>query len=61
MKTLKVADMHCEMCVRRISKALTGEGIEYSVSLPDKTVSVDETKLDAAIEALDALGFTAEE
>lgn len=61
MKTLKVPDMHCEKCVERISKALTAENIDFRVSLADKTVAVDETKLPAAREALEDLGFTAEE
>lgn len=61
MKTLRVADMHCEMCVKRITKALEGEGIEFSVDLGKKTVSVDAGKVAEAVEALDDLGFTAEE
>ena len=61
MKTLKVSDMHCEMCVIRIDKALTAAGIAHTVSLPDKTVSVDEKKLAEAKEILDDLGFDAAE
>lgn len=60
MKTLKVSDMHCEMCVKRIDKALTGRGISHKISLSDKSVAVDETKIAEAKETLDDLGFTAE-
>jgi len=59
MKVLSVPDMHCEKCVERISKALTAEGIAFEVSLADKTVSVDEAKVEAAVSALDDIGFEA--
>lgn len=61
MKILKVPDMHCEMCVKRIDKALTSAKIAHKISLADKTVSVDEEKTSAAIEILDDLGFSAGE
>lgn len=59
MKTLKVADMHCEMCVKRISNALTEANIEFEVNLADQTVSVAEDKVAQAVEELDDLGFEA--
>ncbi|MFI3227400.1 MAG: heavy-metal-associated domain-containing protein [Clostridia bacterium] len=59
MKVLKVEDMHCEMCVKRINNALTEAGIAFEISLEDKTVSVDEAKVAQAIEELDDLGFDA--
>lgn len=60
MKILKVEDMHCEVCVKRISNALTEAGIEFEVDLKNKTVSVEESKVEQAIEELDDLGFDAE-
>lgn len=61
MKTLKVPEMHCEMCVKRITKALADAGIDCEISLADKTVAVDEAMVAAAKAALDDLGFGAEE
>ena len=59
MKVIKVADMHCEKCVERITKLLTEEGLKFEVSLVDKTVTIDgcEHCLKTALEALDDLGF----
>lgn len=59
MKVIKVADMHCEKCVERITKLLTEEGLTFEVSLADKTVSIDgcDHCLKTALEALDDLGF----
>lgn len=61
MTTLKVEDMHCEKCVERISKALDAAGITYTVSLAEKTVTIDgdENLVKTAIEELDDLGFEA--
>ena len=52
--------MMCNGCVSRIDKALTEAEIKHTVSLEDKTVTIDgcahcETK---AVEILDDLGFT---
>ena len=62
MTVLNVPEMHCEKCVERINKALTEEGLTFSVSLADKTVSGDgcENCIAKAKEVLDDLGFTAE-
>ena len=59
MKVIKVADMHCEKCVERITKLLTEEGLKFEVSLVDKTVTIDgcDHCLKTALEALDDLGF----
>ena len=59
MKVIKVADMHCEKCVERITKILTEEGLSFSVNLAEKTVTIDgcEHCLRTALEALDDLGF----
>jgi len=63
MRVLKVEDMHCEKCVERITKAMTAEGLDFQVSLADKTVSVDgcDHCVGKAIEILDDLGFDAAE
>ena len=62
MTVIKVADMHCEKCVERIYRLLTEEGLDFKVSLEDKTVTVDgcEHCVKTALEALDDLGFSAE-
>jgi copper chaperone CopZ len=61
MTTLKVEDMHCEKCVERITKVLKAADLEFSVSLEDKTVTIDgcEHCVKTAIEELDDIGFTA--
>lgn len=61
MTVIKVADMHCEKCVERISKLLTEEGLNFQVSLDNKTVTVEgcDSCTKTALEALDDLGFTA--
>ena len=62
MTLIKVADMHCEKCVERITRRLTEEGLDFKGSLEDKTVTVDgcEHCVKTAMEALDDLGFSAE-
>jgi len=62
MTTLKVPDMHCNHCVARIETALKAAGIEHSISLEEKTVTVDgcENCVKTAISELDDLGFDAE-
>ncbi|MFI3324840.1 MAG: heavy-metal-associated domain-containing protein [Clostridia bacterium] len=59
MRILKVEDMHCPVCVKRISNALTQADIKFEVDLESKTVSVEEGKVEQAIEELDDLGFEA--
>ena len=61
MKTLKVPGMMCNMCVKRISKALTEEGIEATVDLKNKTVSVSEAVAAKVVDILDDLGFDVEQ
>ena len=41
MTIIKAEDMHCEKCVERITKAMTDAGLDFQVSLADKTVSID--------------------
>ena len=62
MKILNVPDMHCGHCVRRITDALNQNGIEFEVSLENKTVSVanDSTVIEKTLFVLDDLGFCAE-
>ena len=60
MKTLKVPGMMCNMCVKRITSALTEEGIEAAVELKSKTVTVSENVADKVTEILDDLGFDVE-
>ena len=60
MKVIKVEGMHCDACVDRITKAMTEEGLKFEVSLPNKTVTIDETdeeQIRTALETLDDLGF----
>ena len=59
MTVLKAEDMHCEKCVERITKALTGAGLDFKVSLADKTVTIDgcENGVAKARELMDDLGF----
>ncbi len=57
MKTLNVPDMHCSNCKNRIEKALSASNIAHQIDLENKTVSVDETRLNEAIETLEDLGF----
>ena len=58
---LDVPDMHCEMCVKRITDSLTKANLKFSVSLADKTVTVDGPAGDVstAVTELDDLGFPA--
>lgn len=62
MTTLKVPDMHCENCVARITKALTAAELKFSVSLEDKTVTIDgcDNCVAKAKSELDDLGFSVE-
>ena len=59
MAVIKVEDMHCEKCVARITKIMEEEGLDFSVSLSDKTVTINgcEHCVKKALDALDDLGF----
>ena len=61
MKELKVPEMHCQMCVKRINDALTAAKIPHEVDLETKTVKVAEDRIAEAISELDDLGFEAHE
>lgn len=62
MTVLKVPDMHCEKCVSRITNALNEAKLKFTVSLADKTVTVEggDADVEKARSELDDLGFTAE-
>ncbi len=59
---LKVPEMHCNKCVERITDRLNKEKLDFSVSLADKTVTIDgcDNCVKTAADALDDLGFSAE-
>ena len=62
MTTISVPDMMCENCVKRITNALNEAILTFSVSLADKTVSIDgcENCVKTAMGELEDLGFTPE-
>ena len=62
MTIISVPDMMCENCVKRITNALTEANLTFSVSLADKTVSIDgcENCVKTAMGELEDLGFTPE-
>ena len=60
MITLSVPGIHCSGCTGRIEKALTAAGIAHTVSLEEKTVTVEEAAVPQVKEILDDLGFDAE-
>lgn len=59
-RKISVPDMHCDGCISRIKKALTAEKLDFTVSLEDKTVTVNgcENCLKTAVDTLSDLGFT---
>ena len=61
MIILDVPEIHCSKCVERIIKALEEDKLTFSVSLEEKTVTIDGCQNCAAtaIATLDDLGFTA--
>ena len=62
MTTISVPDMMCENCVKRITNALTGAHLKFTVSLADKTVTIDgcQNCVKTAVGELEDLGFTPE-
>jgi len=62
MKTIKVPDMHCNNCVKKITNGLNEAGLKFTVSLEDHTVSIDgcDHCLKTAVEKITELGFTPE-
>lgn len=63
MSILKVEEMHCEKCSERISRVLEAAGLDFSVNLADRTVTVngDEASVSAAVSEMDDIGFAAVE
>lgn len=61
MTKLHVKEMSCNHCVGRIDKVLGEAGITHTVTLEDKSVTIegDEAIVQKAIEELDDIGFTA--
>ena len=62
MTTISVPDMMCENCVKRITNARTGADLKFTVSLADKTVTIDgcQNCVKTAVGELEDLGFTPE-
>ena len=62
MATISVPDMMCENCVKRITNALQTAELTFTVSLSDKTVSIDGCQhcVQTAVSELEDLGFTPE-
>ena len=56
MTTIKVPDMMCENCVKRITNALTAAELKFQVSLADGCENCVKT----AVSELEDLGFTPE-
>lgn len=62
MTTIKVPDMMCENCVKRITNALTEAELKFNVSLAEKTVTIDGCQhcVKTAMDELEDLGFSPE-
>ena len=60
MTTIKVPDMMCENCVKRITNALTQAELKFNVSLAEKTVTIDGCQhcVKTAMDELEDLGFS---
>ena len=59
-KIISLPDMHCDACVKRITNALDAAGIKFTVSLENKTVTIDgcEHCLKTVLSELSDLVFT---
>lgn len=57
---IMIKDMNCEHCVARISKALEDAGIEFEISLENKSVSVEKNGdiVTRAKKAISEAGYT---
>ncbi|MCI2058652.1 MAG: heavy-metal-associated domain-containing protein [Oscillibacter sp.] len=60
MKIISVPDMMCSSCVKRITDALRAAGLSFTVSLEQKSVSVEGAPhcVETAVSVLEDLGFT---
>ena len=61
MKTLSIKEMSCNHCVQRIGALLNELQVKHTISLENKTVTVDTENVELAkvIDELDDIGFTA--
>lgn len=62
MTVISVPDMMCEKCVQSITNKLNEQELTFTVSLEDKTVTIDgcEKCVAKAVNALDSIGFSPE-
>ena len=60
MKEIKVNDMSCVNCVRKIQTSLLTKNIKLEIDLKNHTVKVNESNLDLAVETIKDLGYTPE-
>lgn len=62
MTVIRVPDMMCNNCVKRISNILNEDGLKFKVSLDDKSVEIDGSEDDVrmAVNDIEDLGFTPE-
>ncbi len=61
MTVLNIKEMSCNHCVQRINTLLENLSIKHTISLDDKTVTIDgsQNEVNRVIEELDDIGFTA--
>jgi len=60
MVEIKVPDMACGHCEKRINEALTKEGISCQVVLKEKKVLVNEADFERAFNEIYDIGFSPE-
>ncbi|MCK9190796.1 MAG: heavy-metal-associated domain-containing protein [Sphaerochaetaceae bacterium] len=62
MTTLKVNNMTCEHCVKRINEALDEAKIKHEINLSDKSVKVEADKMELleVFDSLESMGYEAE-
>ena len=62
MTTLKVKNMSCEHCVKRINEALDSAKIKHEINLSNKTVKVEADKIELleVFDILETLSYEAE-
>lgn len=62
MTKISVPDMMCENCVKRITNALQAAELKFTVSLADKSVTIDgcQNCVKTAVGELEDLGFSPE-
>lgn len=62
MTTLKVNNMTCEHCVKRINEALNEAKIKHEINLSDKSVKVEADKMELleVFDSLESMGYEAE-